>query len=353
MKKFFPEDFYARAIAMIGDKTLVEATTDKLSNIHHPAWVKTWAEIANTYAEKAKIEDSSGNLQKSCAAMTIACYPCLWDTERANIYQSVKNLYDQIQLKQGYPVTRDTFEFNGYKIPYALRVAVKNPQNITILMLRGLDSFKEVMYFDDRLLLENGYNILAIDFPGMGENPHPLNQDCEALFSDAVQAVFDAGKINTLAYFAIGLGFGGYYAACLAASDPHNLGAVALGAPLHHGFKPKLSRIIFHYQEIIFLQNMLKHSLQNMYSVRQFISTLSLKKRNLLNINSKPIFYINGALDLTVSNNEAAFLAQQGQQHRTLILQDAGHLGVEKMESLFSDEILPWLKQLTTGTRIK
>lgn len=353
MKKFFPEDFYARAIAMTGDKSLVENTTDKLGHIHNPAWVSTWENIANTYAEKAKITDETGNLRKSCAALSIACYPCLWDNQRNQAYQAVKKLYDSIQQKNGHTVIRDAVMFNGYAIPYALRLAEKNPKNVTILLLRGLDSFKEVMYFDDSLLLEQGYNILAIDFPGMGENPHPLNHNCEALFSSAIQSVFTAGQINSPEYVAIGLGFGGYYAACLAASDPHNLGAVTLGAPLHYGFKPKLSRIIFHYQEISFLQKMLKHSLQNMASVRGFISTLSLKKRGLLNKNSKPIFYINGALDLTVSNNEAQFLAAQGDQHRALILQDAGHLGVEKIESLFKDEIVPWLNNLTTRPGVK
>ena len=353
MKKFFPEDFYARAIAMTGDKSLVENTTDKLGNIHNPAWVSTWENIANTYAEKAKITDEAGNLRKSCAALSIACYPCLWDNERNQAYQAVKALYDSIQQKKGYTVIRNTIMFDGYAIPYALRLAEKNPKNVTILLLRGLDSFKEVMYFDDSLLLEQGYNILAIDFPGMGENPHPLNQRCEALFAAAMESVFTAGQIKSPDYVAIGLGFGGYYAACLAASDPHSLGAVTLGAPLHYGFKPKISRIIFHYQEISFLQKMLKHSLQNMSSVRGFISTLSLKKRGLLTQNSKPIFYINGALDLTVSNNEAQFLNTQGDQHRTLILQDAGHLGVEKIESLFKDEIVPWLNNLTACPGIK
>ncbi|MCP5350012.1 MAG: alpha/beta hydrolase [Oceanospirillaceae bacterium] len=353
MKKFFPEDFYARAIAMTGDKSLVEITTEKLGNIHNPAWVSTWENIANTYAEKAKITDETGNLRKSCAALSIACYPCLWDNERNQAYQTVKKLYDRIQQQKGYTVIRNTIMFDGYAIPYALRLAEKNPKNVTILLLRGLDSFKEVMYFDDSLLLEQGYNILAIDFPGMGENPHPLNQRCEVLFSTAIKSVFTAGHIRSPDYVTIGLGFGGYYAACLAASDPHSLGAVTLGAPLHYGFKPKLSRIIFHYQEISFLQKMLKHSLQNMSSVRGFISTLSLKKRGLLTQKSKPIFYINGALDLTVSNNEAQFLNTQGEQHRTLILQDAGHLGVEKIESLFKDEIVPWLNNLTTRPGVK
>ncbi|EAT10907.1 alpha/beta hydrolase [Bermanella marisrubri] len=351
-----PEDFYIRAQAMLQGDSRILHEARKLRSWQNPNWTQHWHKQANAnleLAEKSVLNDDRVSLYKRASALyALACYPYLQELKTDASYRGLKDSYKKRCLAEGYPVKYRSLIFLQYDIPYTFRKG--NPRNHKgqcILFIRGLDSYKEVSYWDESHLLSMGYDIAAIDFPGMGENPVPMSLQSNLVFESLCQKILDDQDYSGRSIILWGLGFGGYWATKLLNTD-YVLAAINQGGPIHYSFKPRLKRLLFHFQEIRFLRAMIEHGLQKTTSVKRFISGLSLLNNQDWTKGTAKLLYVNGGQDKTVSDREARVLEQLLDHDRleTFFIKDAGHLAVDVIDSQVLPAVLRWLLDINNNS---
>lgn len=347
-----PEDFKLRASVMMQDRKLINEQFNRLKSFENPSWSKTWFDISEQYRFLAiDSKNPLQNIRRQCAALAISCYPYIQDNQKEQHYQLLKKTYRYLCELEGYPVEYHYFGYQQNDIPYTLRKSTANNRKGIILMIRGLDSFKEVRYWDENPLLDQGYDIVGIDFPGMGENPCAMTVNSEKLFISLLDDI-RLNRGNNVPVIVWGLGFGGYWAQKIASTAPTKLhGAINQGGPIHHGFKPNLKKILFNYSEIKFLSKMIQIALKGKTSTHAFISKLSLAKQNLINKNITPLMYINGDQDKTASNKEFDLLKANDLYTQTCI-KGAGHLAIDALDNEVIPIIMDWIQSLESQSQI-
>lgn len=310
-----------------------------------PDWVPHWA-LAAHQAELCA-EDSVAAEQRlratrqAAAYYLLAAYPAIEGDDRRWAYARAQRLYRDACRLEGAPAVSVAVSFDGGTFPIVLRRPAGIARGL-VLMLRGLDSTKEVTYWDERAILDQGLAIVSADFPGMGDNRCAMTSATDQLYRAALDAALDQLATPALPVTVWGLGFGGYWAYRLAASDPRVVGAISIGGPVHHSFRPGLARVLRHLSEALFLQRIMRTALGPAHrgSVAGFIRRLSLVESGALSSMQTPLLYINGDRDIVVSLREAELVqrhAAAGAQRDVRIFEGASHLASEVLES----EVLP------------
>lgn len=344
-----PRDFLGRAAAMTQQPDTVARLVERPRSLAGHDWVPHWA-LAAHRAERhaAGLADPEARLQaikQAAAYYSLAAYPAIADHHRAWAYGQARRTYRTACVLEGSPTellhtTTDTVVFPSY-----LRRPLRTCRGV-VLVLRGLDSTKEVTYWDERRILERGFAIVATDFPGMGEHRGPLTATTEHGYRAVIDAALTRLCAPTLPVTVWGLGFGGYWAYRLAAIDPRVVGAISIGGPVDRAFRPSWLRILGHLSEALFLQRIMRHALGPSYrgSVRAFVRQLSLV--DVLAQIQAPLLYINGDRDVLVPHHEAEAIqhhASPGDQRDIKIFEGTSHLASEVLDSHVLPFCLAWV----------
>ncbi|WP_396588551.1 alpha/beta fold hydrolase [Bermanella sp. R86510] len=341
-----PDDFFIRADAMTQQPYQVRRAAHTLKSYTHPQWVETWVRLADEQAS-----NTVQGLTIKVGFLALACYPRISDAKRESAFISLKRSYKALCELEGASAHYDTFKVENHVVPYYYRKANSTSTKPTIIFIRGLDSFKEVRYWDEVSLLNTGYDIVGIDFPGMGENPLAMTEHADDVFITLMNHI--QKRFGSQTNFIIwGLGFGGYWALKLG-KDSRVKAIINQGGPVHYSFKPRLKRILFHYSEIRFLKTMIAQALHHKQPVKRFIDKLSLKNKNVLSQISCPVLYINGQNDKTVSDREIEILKHEINPKllQVQLLKNAGHLAIDQFDTLMP-QVVTWLNDLNIETRV-
>lgn len=352
-----PRDFFGRAAAMTGSGDLAWTIAARARSLQGADWVPHWALEAVQSEAAAEAEAAQGRvdlqisaLRRASACYMLGAYPAVDGEHRAWAYRHGRRTHGAACRLEQAPVEVVQASFAGQSFPVHLRRgAFVDPALPPIVFFRGLDSTKEVTYWDERAILRRGFVIGSVDLPGMGENPCPMMPDSEMLFAAALDAMAPrlrtAGGPAGLRVVVWGLGFGGYWAYKLAAVDPRVCAAISIGGPVHFSFAIDPCRFARHWREVLFLQRLIRKSLGTGYggSVASFVKRLSLVHNGALARTLKPLVYVNGDSDLAVSPREPEVVQSclppgPAPEREVKIFRGAGHLAIEILDS----EVLPW-----------
>lgn len=371
IKHRLPDDFFGRAHAMTGQPEVVDDLVTKIKSLDGNCWVPAWVNEAKKWESAAADALHRGDhrsqiesLRRASAFYSIASYPRLKDEQRKNAYRSVLKLYKKASRLEGAPVRRLEIPYNDAVLYVYVRQKANVPlQRTVILFIRGLDSTKEVTYWDESELLSLGYTLVSIDFPGMGENVCAMELNSEKLFQTVLDALAPGGRYSGLNLHidqtvAWGMGFGGYWAYKLAAVDRRVCAAINIGGPVHHAFSPGLLSYLKRFKEIVFLKEITLAALGPSFkgSLSSFIKKLSLVDNGLIYKITTPLLYINGRYDQAVPAVSEAKVIKfacpgRGKNNRkAVIYQDAGHLAIEHINSKVIPLCIEWLQSISQNS---
>lgn len=85
-----------------------------------------------------------------------------------------------------------------------------------------------------------GLGVLVMEMPGSYAYTEPMAPASDVIYRRVIDAVAGDSRVDAERIGMVGVSFGGYWAARMAASDRRLVCAVACGAPTHHSFRPKL-----------------------------------------------------------------------------------------------------------------
>lgn len=369
VRSSLPNDFVGRAAAMTGEPAVVDHVVSRIRSLDGRDWVPYWAWQAMRCEDEAFTARHDGRgheelaaLRRSSAYYSLAAYPVLQDEERQRAYGAARRVYLRVCELENCPV-------EVFDVPYdadRIRVYLRRPSSGSaskplILFIRGLDSTKEVTYWDDTQILARGHAIASVDFPGMGENVCAMTLDTEKMFQAILDAFGPGGQFadagvtvdRTVAW---GLGFGGYWAYKLAAVDARVSTAISVGGPVHHAFSPSLFSILSRFKEISFLKAVTRRALGTEYkgSVAAFAKKLSLLDSGLLTQTTTPLLYVNGSEDQAVTPREAQVVSDAIPNEATRnvhLVEGAGHLAIEVLNSKVLPLCLQWIADVVVGRK--
>jgi len=336
-----PEDFWLRASVMISDEALVHDAFRFLKSYEASNWTQFWKTLAySATTSKSEIERQ----RYICGCLAIACYPCIDNQEKQLTYEKLKTHYEHLCALEGYPLITNKIQFEESLVPYTLR-RCSNPK-ATILTIRGLDSSKEVRYWDETILLKAGFNIVSIDLPGMAENQMHMTSHSDSLFLALLNHLRQEEDLST--FIAWGLGFGGYWATRLMISSSLVIGCINQGGPIYYGFKPSLKKLVFNFSEVRFLGQMIQRAIGGKQSTRKFVASLPIKQKTIQKGIKQPYLYINGYKDKTASHKDGDFLKENIPHNifSAIRIEDGGHLAIDRLDDMVIPGILSWLEHL-------
>jgi pimeloyl-ACP methyl ester carboxylesterase len=348
---------------MTGEPAVVEALLDRAVSLRGTDWVPLWTARGGYWEREAQTALQAGDhvqevraLRRASAYYLIASYPWIKDEERYTAYASGRVLFQLACQRAGILLDILDIPFGTHRLrAYVQRTPqVPKPRGL-ILFIRGLDSTKEVMYWDEQIILAKGWIVVSIDFPGMGENICTMTVDAE----NQLQAVLDAVSpdgiyanlgLTTNRIVAWGLGFGGYWAFKLAAVDSRVMAAINIGGPIHYSFSVSVLRFLRSYREISFLKRLVAVSLgpDSLETPSAFCKQLSLVRNGLLARTATPLLYINGDQDLAATSREADVVCQYRPRNvfverKICLFHGAGHLAIERLNQEVLPRCLDWL----------
>lgn len=368
-----PKDFIPRAFAMTKEPEEVTSVLNGISSMEGNIWVPAWSRCAEewewkgrTAMKEGKMQSALSAIQKASAYYSLAVYPWLKDDVRRAAYRKVKETFKLACEWAGTPVKSIEINFEGKVLRgYLRRPADSQGHEPLILFIRGLDSTKEIVYWDENRILQNGFAVFSIDFPGMGESDFKMEHDSERIFSAVLDAFSPHGaygndNLKVEQSIAWGMGFGGYWAYRLAAFDQRIRGAISIGGPVHLAFSPSLFSAFRRFREIWFITEVSRAALgvESRREVVAFMRGLSLVKQNILRRITTPLLYVNGRRDQAVTIREADIVRYEvpagSHAHRNvLVYSDAGHLAIEELERDVLPQCLEWIETIPLKERGK
>lgn len=248
------------------------------------------------------------------------------------------------------PLEMVRIPFDNQAIVAYLRVPRGSRTPPLVIGIGGLDSRKEdVMALADAYLAR-GMALLALDMPGTGEAPVPLERGADRMFAAVLDWVAGRGDIDAQRVVIQGRSWSGYWAALLAATEHSRIrGAVVHGGPIHHYFQPQWLGPSLQSPEYLYDYLPATAALFGVGTLDELLAIapgFSLQTLGVLDRPSAPLLLINGARDSQIPIADVELLAARHPAATVWINPEGGHMGRSPQwagERIFAEVTAPWL----------
>ncbi|WP_159991964.1 alpha/beta hydrolase family protein [Pelistega ratti] len=211
-----------------------EDVKQALSNIHslnRDEWATAFIKEGDKYFQQAEQKKDAQQAAKDYSTAQKLYYFARWpapldSTQRAIAYEKERNAAIQASETRGYHIQQINGNYQGQSVP-ALLGLPKNVKNVPLLLIvGGLDGWKEVRFSQFSSLIDQGVAILTMDMPGTGQSPAKLEKGAETSIISVLEKALENPQIDKSRVVMYGGSFGGYWANVLAANYPDYFTAV-------------------------------------------------------------------------------------------------------------------------------
>jgi esterase FrsA len=153
---------------------------------------------------------------------------------------------------------------------------------------------------------ERDVAVLVMEMPGTYAYRQPMSDVSQRIYDTVIDQVIARTEIDATRVGFMGVSFGGYWAARIAATNPLIKCAIACGPPTHHTFKRAEALGI---PEVMIGALKEVSGAKHLLTLNTHLQKLSLQKRGLYERIQIPLLVINGAQDSLVSVKDSIDLA--------------------------------------------
>lgn len=164
----------------------------------------------------------------------------------------------------------------------------------------------------------SGLGVLVMEMPGSYAYVHRMSPESEYVYRRVIDTVTADPRVDARRVGIVGVSFGGYWAARMAAADQRLACAVACGAPTDHSFRPTLG-----LPDVIIEALAHVTGATNPFSLLRRLRALSLRGR-YAEI-TQPLLVINGDHDTLLSTRDSIDLAAGAAQGDLTLYPDDDH----------------------------
>lgn len=223
-----------------------------------------------------------------------------------------------------------------------------------ILWTHGTDKFKGHAYQTIKSLLDLGFAVATFDIPGTGESIFwNLTPDGEFVHMAVLDAYSERNDIDQNNIFEVGVSFGGYYAAKMAARNDPRLRAVAsLCGPVHTPFvlgAEGLAEVLASPEgpTVTAFARRVGADTSDVEAFAEEARNFSLVEQGVVGQGEKiktPLLVMNGGRDVLAPIEDMEMLADSAKESELWIFGMADHCAKEYFEPALPD-IVEWLWQ--------
>lgn len=316
----------------------LEVLTQAVREAGSPAEA-VWPQAMSAFGEQAWMRAEAAERDKSSMVAErwflnasfwffLARFPHILNDGALHAYRRHVEAYPRAAKFFRDPMVRVEIPTSDGNFPALLRL----PRDATgpaplVLITGGIDIWKSdpAIHFQAEDILQRGIATLAIDIAGTGEAPMPLSPDAEKLHRAALEWARQDARVDGARLGVYGLGFGGYFAAKLALTDPSLKGVVQVRGPLHFALSVEnLTRLPRSTLVTLARCAGLDYS-GDAARVFAILSSMSLSSQGLPPVRKHaPLLSINGGKDELESVRDLQWLIEQG-VHLNILTEERSH----------------------------
>ena len=186
-----------------------------------------------------------------------------------------------------------------------------------------------------------GLGVVVMEMPGSYAYSAPMSASSEAIYRHVIDAVVSDPRVDAARVGIVGVSFGGYWAARMAAVDRRLACAVACGAPTHRSFRPKLG-----------LPEIILDALAHVTGATTPVGLL--RRLRALSLDGRygeieqPLLVINGDRDTLLSTQDSVDLAAGARAAELRLYPGDDHCAMGHYRA-WLDETLRWLSGQLLG----
>lgn len=209
----------------------------------HEAWYREWFKLGDELRAYAEREEAEGHPKSAGQSYLRACSYYQWanhliehtDPRRKAAYQQSLDAFGRFAASVTPPIERVTIPFAAGDLPgWFVPGAGADTPKPTIVFFSGTDATKEQGYAFASYVAARGFNVLLFDGPGLTEPvlfKGMVNRyDEEVAGKAAIDFVLERADVDPKRIVLVGISFGGYRVARVAAFDQRIAACVAWGA---------------------------------------------------------------------------------------------------------------------------
>nr|WP_218681007.1 alpha/beta hydrolase [Rhodococcus qingshengii] len=188
-----------------------------------------------------------------------------------------------------------------------------------VLTTNGLEGTAQELAIPQLRYRDSGMAMFLMEMPGSYSYTRSMSPDSEAIYHDVIDHLVADDRLDPERIAMVGVSFGGYWTARLAATDDRIACAIACGAPTHHSFTGGA----FGTPQIILRALADTLGARHPLDLIRRLSALSIADR-YADI-SMPLLVINGDNDTLMSTQDSIDLAETAPHGTVLLYPDDDH----------------------------
>lgn len=315
-------------------------------------WTIAWSELAQEYEDQGQknlennnSEDAKYQLLKASVYYRIAAYPYPVDSRRSAAFHKSTVLFQQAIKFVNKPPKIVNLSIDTKKIVGYLRLPGLNQKVPLVILLPGIDSCKEEMYWVEDHFLDKGFATFSVDIPGTADSEWKINQEAEKMFIKIFNYLKEDSSIQPEKIAVVGFNFGGYWALRIAARQDLGIKCIAVvDAPVHYTFSLTHLNQMPRFMANIFLKACGVTDYNTMFKT---MSSLSLKDADILRDIKAPLLVIGSESNILVPPEDVLIFARELKRPVDLKLYKDGNFGVvNNLQSEVYPMIANWIENI-------
>lgn len=231
----------------------------------------------------------------------------LFDALAAGFTTGLDTIVEQVSISAG------TETVEAYRC-----LPAKSGRSPVVIVTNGLEGTVQELLVPLLRYHASGLGVLVMEMPGSYAYEQPMSGASEMIYRRVIDTVMGDPRVDAERVGIVGVSFGGYWAARMAAADPRLACAVACGAPTDRSFRPTLG-----------LPEIIIDALSDVTGATTPLGLLRRLRRLSLRGRyrdiGQPILVINGDNDTLLSTRDSVELAARAPRGELRLYPDDDH----------------------------
>jgi esterase FrsA len=312
---FLPELFKLRYANMGGlDPLLFTLQLDSLKSFEESEWCRYWNNFAQEYEKEAErlLGEGKGECQgevldrfiKAITYYTVSAFP--GDSPmRLDAYRKAAELFERVTPTVDDRMEKVTLEIEGEVVEGYARFPEGDGRFPMVVVTNGLEGTVQEIALPLLEYRDADIGVFLMEMPGTYAYGRPMSGASEGIYRGVIDYLAGHQRVDAARIAIVGVSFGGYWSARMAAVDPRVSCAVVCGAPLHYAFGPANS---LGTPEIIVSVLKKVTGAESLTQMGSRLRELSFVKNDLYKRIDIPLLVINGDNDTLLGTRDSITL---------------------------------------------
>ncbi len=314
--RFFLPSLFRLRYANMGGLDIDDFTRQlgELKSFEEHAWCGYWNEIGQQYEQQAEkliltgAKDDQAQatnfLIKATTYFTVAAFPGHTPL-RMDAYYNARRLSDRLLPMLDGTMKRVKLDIAGENVEGYLRFPPGEGKRPFVLVTNGLEGTVQEIALPILKYRHADIGVFLMEMPGTYDYQRPMSSASEEVYRGVIEHFAAHPRVDPSAIAMVGVSFGAYWSARMAAVSPLLRCAVVSGAPLHHAF----SRWSAVGTPEIFVAALTKVTgASGMADLRYKLEQLSFEKNDLFHRVKIPTLILNGDRDTLLGTKDSLAL---------------------------------------------